>query len=181
MPDSPEQKTLSVLPLEPGNSCLFDSLANYMGACAAVCLEHEQHQSGVAMAVEGDQPTAVRLTWDQLTQQHHRSCADLQEATEYGAYGLAILVVRETTGKAVLERSAKGPGFDFWVGDEEDNELPFQGLTRLEISGILSGDSKAVNSRVRVKKNQVAPSDDQGPALIAVVEFGRPATKLVTK
>jgi len=140
-----------------------------------------QHQSGVPMAIEGDYSATFRLTWNPLTEKHHRTCADMQEATEYGAYGVAILVVRETTGKTVLERSAKGPGFDFWIGDEENTELPFQGFTRLEVSGILSGDAKHVKSRMQVKKEQVTPSDDQGAAFIAVVEFGRPVTRLERK
>ena len=106
---------------------------------------------------------------------------DWEEATEYGAYGIAILVIREAAGKPILERSAKGPGFDFWIGDEEDDELPFQGLMRLEVSGILSGDAKRVSSRVQLKKTQVTPSDKQAPALIAVVEFGRPLVTLEKK
>src|SRR5260221_12677183 len=112
-----------------------------MWVLSAVWLDKRQ-QSGVQMDVEGDYNITFRLTWNPLTETHRRTCADIQEATEYGAYGVAIVGVRETTGKTVLERSAKGPGFDFWIGDEEDAELPFQGLMRLEVSGILSGDAK---------------------------------------
>jgi len=121
-------KTLSVLPLDPGKSGLLDSLAGYMGACAAVCL-NRAHRSGVEMVVEGYARATFLLSWESLTEQHYRTCADLQEATEYGACGVAILVVRELTGKTVVEPAAKGPGFDFWIGDEEDTELPFQGLS----------------------------------------------------
>jgi len=181
MPPQPEHKTISVLPLDHGNSGLLDSLAGYMGACAAVCLDKQNHESGVPMAVEGDCNTIFRLMWEPLTEKHHRTCADIQEAIEYGAYGLAILVVRETKGKTVLERSAKGPGFDFWIGDEEDADLPFQGLTRLEVSGILSGDEKSMKSRMRVKKKQVSPSDDLGPAFIAIIDFRPPVTRLEGK
>jgi len=59
--------------------------------------------------------------------------------------------------------------------------LPFQGLMRLEVSGILSGDPSRIKSRTQVKKSQVAPSDQQAPALIAIVEFGRPLTRLEKK
>lgn len=181
MLDEKESKTLSVLPLESGNSGLLDSMAGFMGACAAVCLDKQRHRSGVTMGVEGDCDSRFRLTWEPLTDKHYRSCADLQEATEYGAYGLAILVVREATGKTALERSAKGPGFDFWVGDETDDDLPFHGLTRLEVSGILRGGAKEIESRVRNKKAQVSPSDAEGPAIIVVVEFGLPVTRLEKK
>jgi hypothetical protein len=152
-----------------------------MGECAAVCLETQRHNSGVSLTVDGDYTGNFSLTWDQLTEQHFRTCADIQEATEYGACGVAVLVIRETTGKTILERSAKGTGFDFWVGEEEDAELPFQGMTRLEISGILSGDISRVKSRTGIKKAQVTPSDGQFPALIAVVEFGHPLARLENK
>ena len=152
-----------------------------MGACAAVCLNERQHHPGVTLTVQGDYTGRFFLTWQILTEKHRRTCADLQEATEYGAYGLAILVVRETIGKTVLERSAKGPGFDFWIGDEEDAELPFQGLMRLEVSGILSGDASQIRSRARRKKIQVGPSDQAAPALIAIVEFSNPLTRLEKK
>jgi hypothetical protein len=167
--------------MDPGNSGLLNGLAEYMGACAAICLHNQRHQPGVPLMVEGDYNETFLLTWAQLTEKHHRTCADLQEATEFGAYGIAILAVRETTGKTVLQRSAKGPGFDFWIGDEEDAELPFQGLMRLEVSGILTGDTSLVKSRTQVKKAQVTRSDHWAPALVAIVEFGRPVTRLEKK
>jgi hypothetical protein len=179
--DGPAHKRLTILPLDPGNSGLLKSLADYMGACGAVCLNHAQHQPGVQMDVEGDHSGSFLLYWETLTEQYFRTCADLQEATEYGAYGIAILMIRELTGKTVLQRSAKGPGFDFWVGDEETDELPFQGLTRLEVSGILNGSAADVRVRVSVKKKQVRPSDALGPAFIVVVEFSRPVIMLEAK
>jgi len=176
-----EPKTISILPLNPGSSGLLDGLAEYMGSCAAVCLEKNSHASGVVMQVEGSAPTPLRLTWTELSPKHRLTCADIQEATEYGAYGVAILAVRETIGKTVLERSAKGPGFDFWVGDEEDDRLPFQKLARLEVSGILAGGDATIQARVKSKWKQVGASGKTPPAIIAVVEFGRPMTKLENK
>jgi hypothetical protein len=174
-------KTVSVLPLDPGSSGLLDGIVEYMGSCAAVCLEKNAHASGVLMLLEGDYSTKFRLTWSVLSEKHHRTCADIQEATEFGAYGVAILMVRETTGKTVVQRAAKGPGFDFWVGDEEDLDLPFQGLTRLEVSGILQGNIGSIRARINQKKKQVTPSDDRGPAIIAVVDFGGPLTRMESK
>jgi hypothetical protein len=179
--DSSGHKNISVLPLDPGNSGLLDGIAEYMGSCAAVCLEKNAHTSGVLMPIEGDYSSKFSLTWSELSEKHHSTCADIQEATEFGAYGVAILMVRETTGKTVVQRAAKGPGFDFWVGDEEDDELPFQGLTRLEVSGILEGDSASIRARVNQKKKQVIPSDGRGPAIIAVVDFGCPLTRMESK
>jgi hypothetical protein len=130
------------------------------------------------MVVEGDHSETFLLSWQSLTEKDYRTCGDPHEATEYGACAIAILVVREMMGKTVIERSAIGTGFDFWIGDEEAVELPFQGLTRMEVSGILNGSAADVRARVRVKRKQVAPSNAWGPALIAIVEFSRPVIRL---
>jgi hypothetical protein len=72
---------LSVLPLDPGHSGLLDGLAEYMGACAAVCLEKNAHSPGVLMPIEGDYSSSFSLTWSTLSEKHHSTCADIQEAT----------------------------------------------------------------------------------------------------
>ena len=41
---------------------------------------------------------------------------DLQEATEMGACGIAIVIARELIGYSIIERSVKGTGFDYWLG-----------------------------------------------------------------
>jgi hypothetical protein len=73
----------------------------------------------------------------------------------------------------VVERSKKGLGFDYWLGDEDDEEL-FTGKVRLEVSGILSGLRSQLQARVRQKKEQIKPSDHLAPGYVAVVEFGTP-------
>ncbi|MFH1157832.1 MAG: hypothetical protein V1721_02960 [Pseudomonadota bacterium] len=70
---------------------------------------------------------------------------------------IAILALKTLTGKEVLERSRKGPGFDYWVGDKDDDQL-FSGKARLEVSGILCGDEAKIKSRVTQKKAQTKPS-----------------------
>ena len=85
----------------------------------------------------------------------------------------------------MLERSFKGTGFDYWMGNpaqhDENDELPFQNLTRLEVSGILQGDAVRIARRVKVKLDQVEPTDHVGPAIIVVVEFGGPVIHLEAK
>jgi hypothetical protein len=61
----------------------------------------------------------------------------MQEASEYGAYGVAITLALELTETAQVERSAKGTGIDYWLGDGRDERGIFQRTARLEVSGIL--------------------------------------------
>ena len=100
-------------------------------------------------------------------------------ATEHGAYGIACLLILDLTGLTVIQRSRKGTGFDFWLGDDE--ELPFQNKARLEVSGIRQGDAARVAARVAQKKKQTGRSDGFLPAYVIVVDFGTPLARVIKK
>jgi hypothetical protein len=87
----------------------------------------------------------------------------------------------ESCGLEVLQRSKKGTGFDFWLGPATSKEAMFQGKIRLEVSGMRFGDDSEINSRVRQKLKQTDRSDGTFPAVVVVVEFGRPVAKNVEK
>ena len=151
-----------------------------LAEAAAVCLENQHHTTEVLLIATGNFSNAV-LQWEPVTDQQIASNADMQEATEDGAVAVVLLAIREHTGKVVMERAAKGWGFDYWLGLEntvEENDLPFQDLTRLEVSGILHGSQSQVNTRVQGKLNQVQVSDDVCPAIVGVVEFSTPRIHL---
>ena len=108
--------------------------------------------------------------------------ADLQEATEYGACGIALLVAVRLTGMSRVEQSAKGTGVDYWLGPDVSGQGIFQRAARLEVSGILDGDSSKIAARLNVKLRQTRRSDESNlPAYIAIVEFRRPETRFVSR
>ena len=114
----------------------------FLAESAAVCFEDRTHRSGVSLRVRGLADTVFSIHWASVTEIHRRCYNDLQDATEDGAYGIAILMMRELTGKRVVERSKKGTGFDYWIGESDDDDLIFTNKARLEVSGIL--DRKSV-------------------------------------
>jgi hypothetical protein len=154
----------------PGLSSVYGA---QLAQAAAVCLENREHKSGVTFLLVGVKSAQFLMEWPAVDDQARRSHNDLQEATERGAYGIAILIVCDLTGMVVVERSAKGLGFDYWLGDEDDDEL-FEGKARLEVSGILSGSRSQAQARMRQKKEQMKPSDRLAAGYVAVVEFGTP-------
>jgi hypothetical protein len=150
-----------------------------LAEAAAVCLEHQNHQAGVTLRLRGMKSHTVQLAWPSVDDQKRRSHNDLQEATEYGAMGVAILVTREVTGLVVIERAKKGPGFDYWLGSSDDSL--FQPKARLEVSGILAEDDSIVTARVNQKKRQIAPSDSIATGYVAVVGFRGPVAHVESK
>jgi hypothetical protein len=152
-----------------------------LAEAAAVCLEFKGHAAGVCFSKKGLMTEDFHLLWSPATEQAKRTYADMQVATELGACAIALLFVKEQLGKVVIERSAKGTGFDYWIGEEAEDGLPFQGMARLEVSGILDGTQAQIQGRIAQKKKQMDPADASAPGFVAVVEFGTPIAHLESK
>jgi hypothetical protein len=168
--------------LEAGMPALTPHCGGVMAEAAAVCFEDRSHAPGVIIGVRCVDAQKFAIHWPAVTEQQRRTYNDLPWATEMGAYGVAILIVRALTGKKAIERSKKGPGFDYWVGDTDDNELIFSNKARLEVSGILNGTDSEIAGRLKIKKAQVEVSNHLGvPAYVAIIEFGQPKALLEMK
>ncbi len=165
--------------LAVGMPGVTSALGGVFAEAAAVCLEHQNHHSGVRLLTDGSFSSQFLVSWSQVTKQQIQAHNDLQDATEFGACGLAIILVRDQTGHVVVERSRKGTGFDFWLGDEDD--LLFEGKARLEVSGILAGGEPEISSRVAMKVKQISRSDGVLPGYIAIVEFSGPRARVLVK
>lgn len=172
--------------LKIGMPGLSRSIGQYLAEAGAYCLAASGHHSGVVLKVERVEKELLQLEWDEIIdQQVVRSWNDQQEATEYGATAIAVLLLKQYTDYTIVERSFKGTGFDYWLGTGKYNEnvLPFEQRTaRLEVSGIWKTSlTNTLAGRVRRKIRQV----EQGgysdiPAVIIVVEFHTPKSKMKT-
>jgi len=164
--------------LSSGMPGLTQAAGTFLSEAASICLEDQSHSSGVVLSIHGSQIAEGPLTWPLVSDQHRRTYNDLDEATEYGACAVAIVIIKQLMGQVVVERSKKGKGFDYWLGAADDDDL-FQDRTRLEVSGIRHGSDGAVAARLKVKEAQIKQST--GAALIVIVEFSRPKARIVTK
>lgn len=147
-----------------------------LAKAAVVCLEEEDHESRVEMRVRGVSHHNVQLTWSVMhdREQAARCWGDPEVATEHGAYGIATLLVEHFTNYTVIQRSRKGTGFDFWLGEKGSSCLLFQNAARLEVSGIRRGTERLVRQRLRQKLTQIRRYGSRLPSLVTVVEFGGP-------
>jgi hypothetical protein len=134
----------------------------------------------VPLAVDGSFTATLSLSWsEKVTEAKRRFWNDLEEAAQQGAYAVAILLIRALTGYTVIERSRKGTGFDWWLGTDDNL---FQGKARLEVSGILRGTTRRINSRIKARMAQTSQSDNLAlTAYVVVVEFGTPRAKVVQR
>lgn len=150
-----------------------------MAQAASVCREDQRHSQGTLLTVEGMVAVSLQLTWPEVSDQVRRYWNDPDETTEYGACGVALLLIRQQTPYTVVERSWKGTGFDFWLGDEDDRL--FQKKAWLEMSGIRKGTDRMIRKRLREKLGQTSSSDDNLTGYLVIVEFGRPKAHAVQR
>lgn len=173
------QLALNLADLSVGMPGLTPIRGKFMAEAASVCLAHCGHPVEVNLSVSGHFTDVSLLQRLDVDKQMENTYRDIQEATEHGAYGVAILGTCRLSGSVVVERSAKGTGFDYWLAKSDDeNAPPFVGVQRLEISGILKGDDVKVTSRTAIKSEQVTPSNSVGPAFISIVEFSGPELRI---
>ncbi|MBR6276858.1 MAG: hypothetical protein IKR31_08030 [Prevotella sp.] len=146
-----------------------------------VCMHVSKHPEDVKLVVEGDVQKVVDIHWqDEYNDQKERTYADMQYTTEHGAICLSVMLTTSFTPYTIIERSRKGTGFDYWLGDK--NSILFQKKARLEVSGILNGDDAVMKSRHASKVMQTDKSDNLHlPAYISVIEFSRPKALFTKK
>lgn len=169
--------------LAKGLPAITSEFGVVLAQAGAVCFEDQNHPRGVELKVDGTFQAKYKVFWQDVTDQMRRTFNDPDLATEWGACGVALLLVLDLTEYTVINTSRKGTGFDYWLGKKGNgDERLFQNKARLEISGIRKGSYSLVRARVKQKLEQVKPSDSSLlPAYIVVVEFNTPLSHVVKK
>jgi len=153
------------------------NLTPAMGAslshAAAVCIDDRGHAINTPATGEGTYKRNYTLKRCDVTDEIKRTWNDMQEATEEGACAVALVQVAKESKYQVIERSRKGTGIDYWLGDNDS--FLFQRKARLEVSGSLNGDEVELNKRLKIKVEQTKQSDSTKlPAIIVIVGFAQP-------
>ena len=171
--------TLDLAQLHQGTPGLTKAFGTLICEAASFSFETNTHQSGVTMTLSGcfgANPLVV--TWPSIEGNAHATYNDPQFAAEFGAYGVAVLLVELLTDFTVVERSKKGTGFDFWLAPKSAANSPlFQSKRKLEVSGLYAGDESDLKSRVKQKVAQMAKGGVPLPGYGVVVHFPRPETR----
>src|SRR2546428_10055182 len=95
---------LVLMRLGEGCTALTPDCGRSLAEAAAVCLEDHGHRSRARLVLIGEHEASFSIAWPVETDQMRRCYNDLDEGTENGACGVAILLVRELAGLTVVER-----------------------------------------------------------------------------
>lgn len=153
--------------------------AGMMGEAVRVCLNRHHSPPALEVRVSVDAERRRRsCNWLAPTAVETATHADMSDATEHAAYGLAIAGAEAEFGWYALRRADKPSGADWYLspvaGDLED-------AFRLEVSGINEGDERDVDTRLKDKVKQARQGQSNLPAVACVFCFssGRMAFRCV--
>ena len=101
-----ESLTLQTWQMDP---CLGMSpeVGGSLAQAGGVCLDSQRHFPGVVLPVTGLSRANYSLIWAPIDDQARNSWNDDQEATEYGASAIAVLLVHSQLGYTIASRARK--------------------------------------------------------------------------
>ena len=171
--------------LKKGLPGVSKAMGAILAEAAMVCLAKNGHHSSIEMKVTGDFEETFEVIWsDKVNIVIDGTWQDLKEATEFGATGIALLLIDKLTEYHAFERS-KGEAFDYYL---KKNFVNYQqnkkegDIALLEISGIWEEKKgNTINRRINLKKKQVQNIPIDMDIYILVTEFSFPKVKIIKK
>jgi hypothetical protein len=141
---------------------------------ARVCLDRH-HVSPIEIVIRrqrNSEPETreVIAEWQETTQRERHAWANATDATEAGAYGVALAAV-ELEGWVAVRRAETGTGADYYISPPGIPTDDLEDCVRLEVSGVDRGDERLVHLRLRQKIQQALSGSSSLPAIAAVVGF----------
>src|SRR6478672_799069 len=92
LPENLSLRLASLVSLECG---LKKAFLECLCQSATVCFDEQGHSPGVSMQITGQNQTRYLIFWEAIDEEMRRTWADREEATEYGAYCIAFLLMHE--------------------------------------------------------------------------------------
>jgi hypothetical protein len=148
------------------------------------CLTKCNHQNGVKIAFDVcDDSGHYNIKWNKdVDMDGILRAYNSDDAIEFGAEAIALLLIKEKTQYTAIERAAKPSGIDYWLGYKTSNSLFSKRDARLEITGILTErGSNTIKTRINMKLERPMISENVFPVFISVIEFGQPKAVTVKK
>jgi len=148
-----------------------EAIAKSYEEAASVCL-HRHHLSPQSFRiVDATNERRALAHWVVPDERTKGAWANRDDATEAGAYGLALATAELTRGLVAVRRAEILSGADYYLGAPGATPHSLKALFRLEISGVDGGDPVRLFTRLRQKIRQLARGKDKLPGIAVTVGF----------
>lgn len=138
---------------------------------ASVCFSRH-HSSPQELSIECDgAKSAASVQWAAPDERTTAAWNNETDATEAGAYAVALATVECERGLVAIMRAETLTGADYYIAPAGSTREDVETSFRLEVSGVDAGDMKAVHARLASKLKQAKRGESDKPAIAAVVGF----------
>ena len=170
LPSVTENPDLQLSELEKRHPGVTTAIASTYSEAAAVCLQRH-HSTPTNIHVKHNVELFATAQWQEPDETALRSWANEIDATEAGAYGVALAAVEVVDGLVAYARAETKTGADYYLGPAGSEITDLESSHRFEVSGISLADDTKINTRLRRKVAQAKSGNSNLPAIAAVVAF----------
>ncbi len=138
---------------------------------AGVCLDRHHVSPQPFHIVDAPNERRAFAHWAAPDERTKDAWANRDDATEAGAYGLALATVELARGLVAVRRAETLTGSDYYLGTPGEAAHSLKTLFRLEVSGVDSGDEARLAARLNQKIRQADRGNSKLPAIALVIGF----------
>jgi hypothetical protein len=137
---------------------------------AEVCFARH-HSPPTDLSVDHNSQITAVAQWNLPDDRTKRGWANETDATEAGAYCVALATIEVTGELVAISRAETRTGADYYIAPKGTQPTDLEAAYRLEVSGIDEGDASSVKTRLNQKIKQALRGRSSLPAIAAVVSF----------
>jgi len=150
---------------------LTAALAEMFTESASVCLSRHHHSPVKIGISQGTTQSVYALDFPTPNARTLSAYANVNDATENGAYGICLAAVEVEESLFAIRRAETLTGADWYVAPKEASAEDMEDYYRLEVSGLDAGGPAAIQERLKRKIDQTRRGRSNLPAIASVVGF----------
>lgn len=150
---------------------LTDAVSESYTEAAYVCLARH-HTPEVRFQINDNSKISNAIVaWPPVNVRAKAAWNNNTDATEAGAYAVALAAVEHSRGLVAISRAETATGADYYVDEASTPVDDLETSFRLEISGVDAGNQADVERRLVNKVKQAQAGNSNLPAIACVVGF----------
>ncbi len=155
-----------------------DGISASYAEAVCVCLDRHHISPAEFQLKDNENVEIGKAAWLATDERTKRAWQNKDDATEAGAYGVALAAIEATRGLVAVRRAETRTGADYYLGLPNGTLDDLESAFRLEVSGTDEGAIPAICGRLRQKLDQAKRGNSNVPAIASVVGFA--ALQIVT-
>lgn len=139
---------------------------------------HHKSPKALEVVVDDALEGHLEVDWESPTTEEIREHGNSDDATEYAAYGIALIASEAFLGLVTIRRSQRRSGCDYWlipagaeVGPDQSEDFDRPDIVLEEISGIDQDTPGKLRTRLAQKVKQARQFERERRAVGVVVGF----------